>query len=137
MMILLSQQNWLLFQVMLGISDYFDLAVEKNELLYKLEKNQFQQVTKSNEDKRPVELYGSAHLLRLMVKLNSLLNMTGLELKQDVMLVEGIIRDFLEYLESNKSKFFTSKNYLEASEEYLTTYDWKESIEINVHVQSY
>ena len=39
--------------------------------------------------------------------------------ESDVRLIEGIISDFLQYLEVNRTKYFTSKNYVEATDEYL------------------
>ena len=39
--------------------------------------------------------------------------------ESDVRIIESLILDFLQYLEVNRSKYFTSKNYVEATEEYL------------------
>ena len=39
--------------------------------------------------------------------------------ESDVRIIESLISDFLQYLEVNRSKYFTSKNYVEATEEYL------------------
>ena len=39
--------------------------------------------------------------------------------ESDVRIIENLISDFLQYLEVNRSKYFTSKNYVEATEEYL------------------
>ena len=39
--------------------------------------------------------------------------------ESDVRLIENIMSDFLQYLEGNRSRYFTSKNYVEANEDYL------------------
>ena len=39
--------------------------------------------------------------------------------ESDVRIIESLISEFLQYLEVNRSKYFTSKNYVEATEEYL------------------
>ena len=36
-----------------------------------------------------------------------------------VAVIESVIKGFLSYLESNRSKYFTSKNYFEADDNYL------------------
>lgn len=42
-----------------------------------------------------------------------------METPEDVGVVSKALREFLAYLEANRSKYFTSKNYEEASEDYL------------------
>jgi mortality factor 4-like protein 1 len=104
-------------EVMLGISDVFN-DVLSTELLYKLERPQWDKSSK--EDKESIDIYGSAHLLRLMVKLNPILNESAVcNNESDVALVENVISEFLAFLENNRAKYFTSKNYSEASEDYL------------------
>ncbi len=103
--------------VMAGVGDMFNAKL-KSQLLYKVERPQYAEVM-SDKDQLPSDVYGSAHLLRLMVKLTAFLNETSIREPSDVQLIEGVIADFLTYLESNRAKFFTSKNYSEASEEYL------------------
>ena len=49
----------------------------------------------------------------------SLLSYENFREESDVRLIESIISDFLQYLEVNRSKYFTSKNYVEATEDYL------------------
>ena len=69
--------------------------------------------------KKPSDVYGSAHLLRLMTKISDMLSMTPILDESGIKLIENILGQFLDFLDSNLSKFFTSKNYSEASEEYL------------------
>lgn len=105
-------------EVMLGIRDFFDATIG-SQLLYNVEKAQFAEKV-SKEDLQPSTVYGSAHLLRLMVKIGPLLNKSNIDTstESNVTLIENIISDFLTYLEANRSRLFTSKNYTEAPFEY-------------------
>ena len=110
-------------EVILGIRDIFDATVGSH-LLYKNEKTQFsEKVVK--ERIRPSSAYGSAHLLRLMVKISSFLNRSSIAASSEanVNYIEAIICDFLLYLETNRSRLFTSKNYTECVEEATTLAD--------------
>jgi len=128
-------------EVVQGICDFFDAFVAKF-LLYKVERHQHATVIKQEASKRPSEIYGSAHLLRLMVKIGDLLDRFKMnrttaagfgfgsgsssssrgEIDQS-RVIEACIADLLKYLETNRHKLFTSKNYEEASEEYLKGVD--------------
>ncbi len=107
-------------EVMLGITDLFDATLSQI-LLYKFERPQFREKVTDAEVVSPSEVYGSAHLLRLMTKIGPLLNRSTFDTNTEanVSLVEGILADFLTFLESNRTKYFTSKNYTEATDEYL------------------
>ena len=43
-----------------------------------------------------------------------------METEADVAVVSSALRGFLSYLEANRAKFFTSKNYVEAGEDYIS-----------------
>lgn len=106
-------------EVAQGIQGFFDTFVG-HHLLYNQEKVQFQEeVLKETAGKAPSDIYGSAHLLRLMVRIGPLLDRYNTREESDVRIIESLILDFLQYLEVNRSKYFTSKNYVEATEEYL------------------
>ena len=104
--------------VMAGIKDLFNATVD-SQLLYRLEKNQYSEKV-LKENLLPSQVYGSAHLLRLMVKIGPLLNASNLDTtaEANVSLIENIICDLLLYLESNSYRLFTSKNYTESGEIY-------------------
>ncbi len=120
--------------VMKGVRDLFDYYVESH-LLYRLEKVQYARVMETTtakegdedveedpeeeakEQKSACDVYGSAHLLRFMVKVNELLNAAWMG--DEVSAIEAVLADFLDFLEVNLSKYFTSKNYVEADEESL------------------
>ena len=55
----------------LGLKDFFN-AVVGDKLLYKIERLQYSEQGAVGGD--PIDVYGSAHLLRLMAKINGLLN---------------------------------------------------------------
>ena len=58
-------------EVTLGLKDFFN-AVVGDKLLYKIERAQYNEQLASGGE--PIDVYGSAHLLRLMAKINGLLN---------------------------------------------------------------
>lgn len=58
-------------EVTLGLKDFFN-AVVGDKLLYKIERLQYSEQGAVGGD--PIDVYGSAHLLRLMAKINGLLN---------------------------------------------------------------
>lgn len=102
-----------------GIKGFFDAFIG-TQLLYNNERVQFHdEILKDTSGKAPSDIYGSAHLLRLMVRIGGLLDRYNIREESDVRLIEGIISDFLQYLEVNRTKYFTSKNYVEATDEYL------------------
>ena len=72
-------------------------------------------------NRRPSQVYGSAHLLRLMVKIGGLLSKFPIgktDEENPNQLIEATLIDLLNYLEANRSNLFLSKNYsaLESSD---------------------
>lgn len=106
-------------EVMRGIKEFFNTLIGTS-FLYNIERVQFNAL-KLKEDQVYADIYGSAHLLRVLSKIDSLLNLTRIEVDPDVALIESIIGEFLKYLEDNMAKYFTSKNYKEAGTDYLKT----------------
>ena len=47
-------------------------------------------------------------------------HISRMETEADVAVVSSALRGFLSYLEANRAKFFTSKNYVEAGEDYIS-----------------
>jgi len=105
-------------EIMSGLKDLFDATVA-SQLLYKLEKTQYNEKVKE-KNHEPSQIYGSAHLLRLMVQIGPLLNRSNIDTSTEtnVTFIENILCDFLLYLEANSSRLFTSKNYTENGESY-------------------
>jgi len=105
-------------EVIRGLGEYFNVSVGP-QLLYNIEKLQYQEDCESAGAVQPVDIYGSAHLLRLMVKIGGYLSYFDVN-EQSCKVIEEHIDDFLAYLDVNRSMFFSSKNYSPASTEYLT-----------------
>ena len=56
-----------------------------------------------------------------MVKMGGLLNQSAILEDSGVQLIENILGQFLQFLDDNRPRYFTSKNYFEATEDYLKT----------------
>ncbi len=90
-------------------------------VLHRFERQQFVSACKAHPDRRARDLYGSAHLLRLLSRIDGYLNveMRGKVTKDDVETLEAGVDALLAFLEKNSHKYFTSKNYAEAEENYV------------------
>jgi hypothetical protein len=110
-------------EIMLGIKEFFNSTV-RHQLLYKQEKPQYTNKV-AKENVTPSDIYGSPHLLRLMVKIGPLLNQSKINAtsESNVGLIENIIGDFLFYLEAKRPSLFTSKNYTESVDDYDSVED--------------
>ena len=105
-------------EVVEGVADFFDDFCGK-VLLYGIERPQFNDHIMQTVNKKPCEVYGSAHLLRLMVKIGALLAKFKVPaMGSDVKSVELTLTDLLAYLETHSAKLFTSKNYMETTDDY-------------------
>ena len=51
---------------------------------------------------RPSDVYGSAHLLRLMLKVGGLLNLSTIKERDDIETIEEVMHDFLSWLDENR-----------------------------------
>lgn len=104
-------------EVIKGLGEYFNVSVGP-QLCYGIEKLQYKEDCESAGAVQPVDIYGSAHLLRLMVKIGGYLSCSNYQ-EPNCKVIEEHIDDFLTYLDMNRSMFFTSKNYSPATQEYL------------------
>lgn len=109
--------------VLSGIRFYFDrcLAIF---LLYRFERPQYDQLARDRPDDvdKPSSLYGSEHLMRLIVKLPDLLPHAGLTTEESEVIVDTIL-DLLKFLSKHAALFFTTDNYHKATPEYCAAYD--------------
>lgn len=100
-------------EVIKGVGEYFNVSLG-SQLLYSVEKQQYKEDCESVGAVQPSDVYGSAHLLRLMVKIGGYLSFSNFS-DQSSKMIEDQIDDFLSYLDMNRSMFFSSKNYMSAS----------------------
>ena len=86
----------------------FDATVG-SQLLYKLEKTQYNEKVKENI-LQPSQIYGSAHLLRLMVQIGPLLNRSNVDTSTEASttFIENILCEkcFCNLVESNTNECF-------------------------------
>ncbi len=85
----------------------------------RFERPQFVSARKAHPTRRPSEIYGGAHLVRLLARLDGYLNKTSIQKGSDVELVEAGLEGLVTFLETSSGKYFTSRNYFEADENYL------------------
>ncbi|XP_058453522.1 nuA4 complex subunit EAF3 homolog [Malaya genurostris] len=99
-----------------GIIEYFNVMLG-SQLLYKFERPQYAEMIQNHPGVPMAKIYGSFHLLRLFVKLGSMLAFTALDEKSIQTLI-GHIMDFLKYLVKNSSTLFNMQQYVNTSPEY-------------------
>ncbi|KAK2718644.1 hypothetical protein QYM36_005850 [Artemia franciscana] len=99
-----------------GIKDYFNTTLG-TQLLYKFERLQYSDVIKDNPDKKPTDIYGVYHLLRLFTKLGGYLAYTPLD-ERMVQLLQNNVNDLLRHIVKNHNTIFNDDDYGIAPPEY-------------------
>lgn len=90
-------------QICEGLSVYFDRALP-TILLYRAEREQYEQLKASHEGKRMCELYGCEHLLRLFVRLPQLLGSTDLD-DSETKQLSSRLQEFIRFLTKNATTY--------------------------------
>ncbi|XP_016985704.2 nuA4 complex subunit EAF3 homolog [Drosophila rhopaloa] len=100
-----------------GIVEYFNVMLG-SQLLYKFERTQYADVMQKHPDTPLSELYGSFHLLRLFVRLGSMLSYSALD-QQSMQNLLVHLQDFLKFLVKNSAMFFSMSNFINVDPEYV------------------
>ncbi|XP_077506364.1 mortality factor 4-like protein 1 isoform X2 [Amblyomma americanum] len=100
-----------------GFKKYFNVMLG-SQLLYKFERPQYADILEERRGTPMSQIYGSIHLLRLFVRLDSMLKTVPLE-KASVENLLAEVEDFLQYLARNSHQLFTFDDYSTATREYI------------------
>jgi len=103
-------------EIIAGLKLYFDKSLG-TILLYRFERQQFQEIMKENEGKAPSEIYGAEHMLRLCVSMPELLAHTNMD-SQAMSKLRDHIEDFVKFLGKNPEQYIASP-YESASPRYI------------------
>ena len=96
-----------LSEVTSGIMEYFNVMLGSH-LLYKFERTQYSDILKDYPNKPMCEMYGCEHLLRLFVKLSTVLSYSSLdETSMEFIVIH--IHDFLEYMMKCSEDLFAAE----------------------------
>lgn len=105
-----------LADVMGGIKTYFNVMLG-SQLLYKPERPQYADILKRYPDKEMANVYGAMHLLRLFVKLGTIISYTSMDEKSINYLMLHVV-EFLRYLQKNATTLFTMQQFVHVTSEY-------------------
>ncbi|KAI9097061.1 MRG-domain-containing protein [Phlyctochytrium arcticum] len=89
-----------------GLKMYFNSGL-KSILLYQQERPQFAQLAKKSPDVNPCNVYGAEHILRLFVRLPTLVSRVGADQSTLAMMKEHF-QSILTFIDKNQEAFFTA-----------------------------
>ncbi|KAM8705812.1 hypothetical protein ACLKA7_010157 [Drosophila subpalustris] len=100
-----------------GIIEYFNVMLG-SQLLYKFERTQYTDIMQKHPETPLSELYGSFHLLRLFVRLGSMLSYSALD-QPAMQTLLAHLHDFLKFLVKNSAMYFSMANFINVDPEYV------------------
>ncbi|KAL0270723.1 UNVERIFIED_CONTAM: hypothetical protein PYX00_008030 [Menopon gallinae] len=103
-------------QVVNGLKEYFNTMIG-SQLLFKFERPQYADLLKEYPDKPMSQIYGSHHLLRLFVKIGTVLAYTELN-ERSINVLLAMLQDILKFMQINAGTLFSVQNYGIAPPEY-------------------
>uniref|UniRef100_A0A6M2DHC5 Mortality factor 4-like protein 1 n=1 Tax=Xenopsylla cheopis TaxID=163159 RepID=A0A6M2DHC5_XENCH len=111
-----SNKESAIIEVARGILEYFN-SLLGSQLLYKFERQQYAEILVKHPNAKMADIYGCIHLLRLFVRLGSLLVFTQLDEKSILTLMVHV-QDFLKYLVKNSSTLFNMDDFVNPDPDY-------------------
>lgn len=99
-----------------GLIEYFDVLFG-GQLLYKFERHQYAEILDQYPGEPMSKLYGSFHLLRLFVRLGTLLTYNSLD-EATLSSMMDHVHDFLNYLVENSGTLFSMQHFINVNSEY-------------------
>lgn len=103
-------------QFTMGWKNYFNDMLG-TQLLYRFERQQHADILQQHPNTPVSKVYGPIHLLRLFVKLGSMLDVGPLK-EHNIQPLQHSIQDFLEYMVDNSATLFSLQDYGNPSPEY-------------------
>ncbi len=111
-----EQSNEIIDRITSGLIEYFDVLLG-GQLLYKFERHQYAEILDQYPGEQMSKLYGSFHLLRLFVRLGTLLTYNSLD-EATLSTMMDHVHDFLNYLVMNSGTLFSMQHFINVNSEY-------------------